>query len=173
MAFNLRETQPARAESIVRTLEDALARATNAEGRTQAIEGIGNAGLASSLSVLVPFLRSPNIAKRCQGLGALRLVNSSEAEAILLSALASREPLDIRRAAMDAFGDRPVTPVVKDVLMEQILLEDEHSLIVKALSILADAVDTYPEIETFIQTLSKNASTEKLKKHAQELLGDL
>ncbi len=98
--------------SIVDWAVKELEAASSLEARRQMLLVLGNAGSVRALPAIAQFLSSPESVVRATAASALRWIESTEGEALLLKALASDADASVRLKAAGALSFREMSAAV-------------------------------------------------------------
>ncbi|WP_426756650.1 HEAT repeat domain-containing protein [Myxococcus sp. Y35] len=98
------------ASELLRPLEDALARADDAESREHSLRALGNSGAERIMDLASPHLRDDAPAVRAAAAGALRTAPQEAATRMLLDALEAESERAVQSAVLDALNARALGP---------------------------------------------------------------
>jgi HEAT repeat protein len=152
----------------LQTLLDALASATTSAGKRVALLALGNTGDVRALSVIEPYLTSPDVDLRIAAATALRQMPGERAEKDLQTALSDSSYL-VRRAAVQAVGARPETDLLP--VIEQMLHADpEVSVRITSISVLYPKIDKAPSALDAIRWAAESDPSAKVREAAKSFL---
>jgi hypothetical protein len=170
-ARRLARGSPERARKIVESFIDKVASSPSPDVTRQLLLALGNAGSALALPTMANYAGSPSPELRAAAIRALRFIDSSRADELLLCAVASDGEGSVRREAAYVLGFRKMGRASYKTQTEVFLKDPDVSVRLGVLRNLWNAHETYPEVKRLVQRAAKKDLSREIEKAAAELLG--
>lgn len=172
IARRLREDgESSRSEAIVAVLVREL-QSSSASVSTvvQPLRGLANAGSASALNAVLPHLKSESETVRGAAVAALRLMDESQVDSLLVEALLNDKKKSVRRAAGEAIALRKPSSVLTTGVQNAVTSDPDVKLREQLLKLVIDWLPDRPELQTALEAVAKDDRRESLRRDAAEAL---
>jgi hypothetical protein len=157
MAFNLaRQGAPERAEGIVTAALARLEAAKDPVLAARFLLCLGNAGSSKSLPALKTWSATPDAELRALAFYALRWIEATEVDPLLLKALASDPEAQVRYKVIEAFKYRPPSPALVASLGRALAEDASPRVRLAALGSLWDLRTPFPEVMKAVEGARKD-----------------
>ena len=171
MAFNLaRQGAPEKAEGIVASALARLEAARDSVLAARFLLCLGNAGSPRSLPTLQSWAVTPDPELRALAFYALRWIEATPVDPLLLKALASDPEARVRSKVIEAFRYRAPSATLVEALAHTTLKDASPRVRLAALGSLWDLRNRYPEVLTTVEAARKDPD-EDVRKQADSFLG--
>lgn len=173
MVFRLKESDPARARTLLQKLE---AGALGTTARGEYLKALGNAGHPDSLDTLTKILESPQAQIRAGAVAALRRVPGDAAEALLLKATHDADA-SVRSAALVSGQEHGRSKKLLEAAFAIAKNDPDSDARLKAIGVIADFGRTLetPASRALLSALADDASVadnvRESARHALEQVG--
>ncbi len=155
---------------LVKVLIDNLAVAPSRPLRIHALRALANAGDATALQAVRPWLADENDIVRAAAVDALRLMEHPAIDGILVQQL--RDGSDpVALAALDAIAVRKPTVELERVLVATVTDGKKPSVRIKAVKVLAGWLPSHPNLRATLAEASRKDPAEAVRKAAAQALG--
>ena len=170
MARRLAETAPDRAAAIVGEFSRGLASAPTSETKKSYLLALGNAGSASALPAVRPFIGDANPDLRAAAVRSLRFVRTAKAEGVILRALSSDPDAEVRAQAVEALADRDMTPEAFAAEKGAFVNDASVRVRLSLLRSLWKVRDQFPEARSLVEGAGRNDASKDVREAAAALL---
>jgi hypothetical protein len=157
-------------EELGRLLLQRLSDADSELAVTRVLRAISNSGYSPALAVVKPLLDDPREAVRADALEAVRLMDSSEVDQLLVSRLAADGAVKAQLAALNAFSVRKPTSVLAQALATTLRSSDPH-VRYRAVEVAAAWLERRPELRPALALVVRRDREEKIRKLAASSIG--
>ncbi|MBF0314052.1 MAG: HEAT repeat domain-containing protein [Oligoflexia bacterium] len=140
------DADPSLAEEILQQKITRLKVARSDKERVDRLYELGNTGAPAIVSLMAPYLKSGRSEMRAVAVGQLRLVQSSEAQQLIMSSLLHDPDRDVRSEAMNSLRQQKISHENQRRLQERFLTEREEKLRAHILQTLWDYRQSNPEV---------------------------
>jgi HEAT repeat protein len=171
IARTLKETHPDRAAKITAWAVQGLESASSESATRQFLLVLGNSGAPDALPVIRKALADGEPGVRAAAVGALRFIDSDQAEALIARALGSDSEPEVRAEAVRALSYRSVTESAFQATAEALRSDKSASVRLSALNLLWQCRQRFPAVLALVENIAKNDPADELRKTAGELLG--
>ena len=169
MAGTLAEQQPERAAKLVGWAIGNLESSLSVESARQWLLVLGNAGSAEALPIVARYVNDRSTELRAVAVSALRFIKSSQAEQLLIEALASDSEA-VRLSAAVALGFREMSAASFEAQKRAFIKDKAAKVRLEVLRNLWHAREAFAETRRLVrQAAAKDASSE-VRKAASEVL---
>jgi hypothetical protein len=172
MARSLKEDHPDRAGKIVTWAVRELEAGASEDTRRHFLLVLGNAGAPGALPAIQKFLGDPDAAVRAAAVGALRFIDSDQAEALITRALGSDSEPDVRAEAVRVFAYRSVTQPAFQAIVGALRADESASVRLAALNLLWQCRQMFSQVGALVENVARNDPDDAIRKRAGELLQD-
>jgi len=145
MARNLTGTSPERAAKIVDLFIGKIGASPSQDTTRQLLLALGNAGSARALPTITQFITDPSAAVRSAAVLALRFIDSSQADDLLIKALTSDPEDTVRLEAATALKFREMNADTFEAQKRVFLTDNAVSVRLAVLNNLWQAHEKFPE----------------------------
>jgi hypothetical protein len=171
MARSMKEDHPERAMEIVAWAIRELESAGSERGRHHFLLVLGNAGAPEALPAIQRFLGDHDAGVRAAAVGALRFIESDQAEALITQVLASDSEPEVRAEAVRVLCYRSVTKPAFQAAAEALRTDKSKSVRLAALTLLWQCRHRFPQAVSLVENTAKNDQDGEVRKRGGELLG--
>jgi len=169
-ARRLAEKSPERAQKIVESFIEKIESLSSPELIRQLLLALGNAGSARALPTIAKFAGSSSPDLRAVAVRALRFVDSSKADELLLRAIVSDRESSVRLEAAYALGFREMTQASYNTQKDVFKRDPDVSLRLAVLKNLWKAHETYPEVKRLVKQSAEKDPSKEVQKAAAEII---
>jgi hypothetical protein len=172
VAHSLASKEPARAAEIVDELMQQVT-VSQTEGQTHdLIEALGNSASLRALPLLSKFASGPSPRLRAAALDALRLMDSKQADALLILGLTTDSDSGVRLEAAYSLGFREMTPDSYNSQKKVLLAESDEKVRAAILVNLWKARGNFSDARRIVKEAAENDPSEYVQKIAKGLLSE-
>jgi hypothetical protein len=173
MARSLAADEPERTRRILQDSLQELAAATTPEARRQQLLVLGNIGASETLGVITPYLRDEAAPVRSAAAAALRWLESSAVDELLVNALANDADTTVRLEAAQALGFRPMTSTILAAHKSALAGEASATVRLALLRNVAQAHRTFGEARTILADVAQTDSVAEVREEAGRLFAEV
>lgn len=170
VAHDLRGEFPARAERIVRWLEQQLTTAGSPSEQELWLRALGNAGLERTLPLLRSFLNSGDASVRAAAVAALRWLDTPETAERLQNILTHDRDVEVRRQAAFALGFLPFNMEAYRLQQRILAVDEDTPLRIRILDNLWKERDRFPDAHRLVEQAAALNTSEQVRKAARSYL---
>jgi HEAT repeat protein len=170
MARSLKQDRPDRAAKIVAWATGELETAQTAEMKHHFLLVLGNAGAPEALPAIQKSLTDKDSGVRAAAVGALRFIDSDQAEALLTKVLGSDSEPQVRAETIRAFACRSKTQRVFEACAKALQSDDSKSVRLASLNLMWQCRQKFPQVVSLVENTAKNDPADDVRKRAGELL---
>lgn len=170
MARNLQAKSPARAAKIV---EEFVGRIRNADEKTanELLAVLGNTGSPTILPTISRYLMSEKTSLRAAAVSALRLVDGSRADALLIKILLSDADALVRLEAVNALAAREPNAAIVAAQKRAFHTDKSAPVRVAVLQNLWRARDAFPAVRQIVERAAASDAAKEVREAAANLIG--
>lgn len=169
MARNLAE-MPERAAKIVKLVIKEIDSSLSNDLTRQWLLVLGNAGSTLALPTVARFMNNPSSELRAAAASALRWIDSSQAENLLINALTSDPDATVRLEAAVALGFREMDAASYEGQKKTFLKDNALNVRLAVLKNLWRAREAFPEVRRFVKRAAANDASKDIRKATAGLM---
>jgi HEAT repeat protein len=128
--------------------------------------GISNSGSSTALDAVIPLTDDPDEQVRSAAITALRLIDHSGVDEILVSHMTSDSAKRVRLAALGAFSRRSPTDRTVSALQGVALGDREHAVRLEAVRLMARWMPTMPSLRATLEQVARADSEKTVRETA-------
>jgi HEAT repeat protein len=171
VARKVAQTSPDRAANIVRLFTKAIESSPSTDFTQQMLLAIGNAGSIEALPNIGRLINDPSPTLRATAAGALRWVDSDQADSLLIKALTSDREATVRLEAAIALSFRRIGNSTFNPQKTVFLTEQDVKVRLVVLKNLWAARDDFAEVRGILKRAAGHDRSKEVRKAAAESLG--
>ena len=157
-------------QAVLQTLLRELRKKQPPTGTAQILRGISNAGLASALESVTPFLQDPSEEVRAAAVHALRMMKDPRVDALVVQALLTDPKKGVRRAAAESVALREPSDALITGLQNAVTADPDVKVRRQVLETLIAWLPQRPELRTSLEAVASRDERPSLKRTALEAL---
>jgi len=170
MARNLTGTSPERAAKIVDLFIGKIGASPSQDTTRQLLLALGNAGSARALPTITQFITDPSAAVRSAAVLALRFIDSSQADDLLIKALTSDPEDTVRLEASTALKVREMNADTFEAQKRVFLTDSAVSVRLAILNNLWQAHEKFPEAYKLVKRAAVKDGSKDVRKASTNII---
>jgi HEAT repeat protein len=170
VARTLSATEPERTRRIVQETLEKLKTAANAAESRQNLLVLGNIGAAETLPAIKPFLRDETPMVRAAAVSALRWLEHSSVDGLLIEALTGDAEEQVRVEAVQALGLRPMSAASLSAHQQALTRDVSSTVRLSALRNVAQSRAAFPQARDILTLSAAGDPVAEVREEAQRLL---
>lgn len=155
---------------VVQTLLHELRKKRSPTASAQTLRGLSNAGVASALDSVTPFLESHSEEVRAAALSALGAMKDSRVDTLIVQTLLTDPKKNVRRAAAEAASSRESSETLLTGLQNAVTADPDVKVRRQVLDTQISWLPDHPELKVALETVERQDERPSMKRAAREAL---
>jgi HEAT repeat protein len=170
ISYNLIQTSPNRANTIVKQFVQKLSKAKTEEQTRQYLLVLGNTGSANAFDTIVSFTKASSAKIRGAATSALRLIDSKQVEDVITKILTEDTDDSVRLEAATTLGYRQINSATFKIQKQVFISEKSVNVRLVLLRNLWQVREQFPEVIKLVKQAAKNDASSDVREAAKIII---